>query len=110
MSDVIKLVQGDTKPDIALSLYDETTGNPIDITAPTTLVKVKFRAAGSTTLLSTIDCTKIDPATAKVQFNFAGGVLDVEPGMYEGEIYITYADNHVQTVFDVLRFRVRQQF
>jgi hypothetical protein len=109
MSDVIRLVQGDTKPEINLTLTDENTALPIDLSAETTTVVVKFRAAGTTTLLSTITCTKTDASNGKVSFNFSGGVLDVDPGQYEGEIEISY-DGATHTVFDLLRFRVRGEF
>lgn len=108
--DVIRLVQNDSKPSIILTLTDETTGLPIDLTLPTTTVVVKFRASGSTTLLSTITCTKYTTgADGKVTFDFTGGVLDVDPGMYEGEIVVDY-DGDTQTVYDTLRFRVREEF
>jgi hypothetical protein len=111
MADVIKLVQGDAKPDIVLTLTDEATGLPIDLSDVSTSVDVKFRAAGSETLLSTIACTKQSTGVdGKVVFNFSGGVLDVEPGAYEGEIQITYGSSGTQTVFDVLKFRVRGEF
>ena len=108
--DVIRLVQNDSKPSIILTLTDETTGLPIDLTLPTTTVVVKFRASGSTTLLSTINCTKYTTgADGKVTFDFTGGVLNVDPGMYEGEIVVDY-NGSTQTVYDTLRFRVRQEF
>jgi hypothetical protein len=108
--DVIRLVQNDSKPSIILTLTDETTGLPIDLALPTTTVVVKFRASGSTTLLSTISCAKYtDGSDGKVTFDFTGGVLDVDPGMYEGEIVVDY-DGETQTVYDTLRFRVRQEF
>ena len=109
MADIIRLVQGDEKPEIHLTLSDENTGLALDLSAEETTVSIKFRAAGSTTLLSTIACVKTDDSSGKVSFDFAGGVLDVEPGMYEGEIEVNYA-GQTQTVYDVLRFRVRQAF
>jgi len=109
MSDVIRLVQNDSKPEINLTLTDENTNLPIDLSAGTTTVVVKFRAAGSTTLLSTITCTKTDAVNGKVSFNFSGGILDVAPGQYEGEIEISYSGAK-HTVFDLLRFRVRGEF
>lgn len=109
--DVIRLVQGDSKPIIILTLTDDNTGLPIDLSASATEVNVKFRASGSTALLSTIPCTKTNGgADGKVQFDFTGGVLDVDPGMYEGEIEITFGPAGTQTVYDTLRFRLRQQF
>ena len=44
-----------------------------------------------------------------MQFDFTGGVLDVDPGPYEGEIQISF-NGQAQTVFDVLRFVVRDNF
>lgn len=109
--DVIRLVQGDSKPIIILTLTDDSTGLPIDLSASATTVQVKFRASGSSTLLSTIPCSKTTGGgDGKVQFDFSGGVLDVDPGMYEGEIEITFGPAGTQTVYDILRFRVRGQF
>jgi hypothetical protein len=110
MADVIKLVQGDEKPSILLTLTNDVDSLPIDLSASTTVVRIKFREAGTTALLSTITCTKIGTgATGEVTFNFAGGILDVDPGAYEGEIIVDY-NSDVQTLYDVLRFRVRENF
>lgn len=107
----IKLVQGDTLPNITLTLTDPATGEIIDVTDADIVVRVKFRAAGSDTVLSTIICDKVGGVQhkGKVRFNFSGGVLDVEPGLYEGEVEIDF-DGQIQTVYDVLKFNVRQQF
>lgn len=108
--DVIRLVQGDEKPLVIVTLMDDVTNTPVDLTAVSTTVQVKFREQGSTTLLSTISCAKINNGIAgQVQFDFNGGVLDVPPGMYEGEIVINYS-TEVQTVYETLRFRVRDNF
>jgi hypothetical protein len=45
----------------------------------------------------------------QVSFNFTGSTLDVEPGPYEGEVEIDFG-GELQTVYDVLKFQVRQQF
>lgn len=110
MVDTIRLVQGDSKPDITLTLTDESTGIGLDLSAATTTVSINFRQAGSTTLLSTIACTKVTPASGIVSFNFSGGELGtIAAGMYEGEIVIDY-DGQTHTVYDVLKFRVREDF
>ena len=109
-ADVIRLVKGDERPVIVLTLTDDVTRSPIDLSLSTTTVAIKFREAGTTTLLSTINCTKLSGGTAgQVQFDFLGGVLDVDPGMYEGEIVIDFS-GQVQTVYDTLRFTVRENF
>lgn len=109
MSEVIKVVQGDTKPLITLTLTDDATGNPFDLSASTTSVSVLFRATGTTDVPQTISCTKTDAVNGKVQFDFSGGILDVDPGMYEGEIVVSL-DGATHTVYDVLKFRVRADF
>lgn len=108
--DVIRLVKGDERPVIVLTLTDDITNSPIDLSLSTTTIQVKFRKAGTTTLLSTINCSKLSGGTTgQVQFNFSGGVLDVDAGMYEGEIVISF-NGDIQTVYDTLRFTVRENF
>jgi hypothetical protein len=109
-TDVIRLVEGDEKPLIVLTLTDDITGTPIDLSQATTTISVKFRKAGTTTLLSTISCSKLSGGTTgQVQFGFSGGVLDVDAGAYEGEVVVDY-DGTVQTVYETLRFTVRANF
>ncbi len=109
-TDVIRLVKGDERPVIVLTLTDDVTGSAIDLSLTTTTVSVKFSKAATTTVLSTISCSKIGSGTTgQVQFSFVGGVLDVDPGMYEGEVIINF-NTEVQTVYDVLRFTVRENF
>jgi hypothetical protein len=109
-TDVIRLTAGDEKPLIVVTLTDDLTGQPIDLSLSTTVVSVKFRKAGTTTLLSTISCTKLSGGTTgQVQFGFSGGVLDVDPGMYEGQIVVNFNGDD-QTVYDTLRFTVRDKF
>jgi hypothetical protein len=108
--DVIRLVQGDERPFIILSLTDDITGTAIDLSNPNTSVLVRFREAGTTQEPAVINCQILSPATGgKAVFNFVGGVLDVEPGMYEGEVVINF-DGEIETVYETLRFRVRENF
>lgn len=107
MNERIKLVQGDNLPYIRLTLR-HANGTPMDVSAAT--VRMYFKERGSTTVLSTIICTK--PAGGSdgiVVFNFYGSTLDVNPGYYEGEIEIDYSGLK-QTVYNTLQFQVRAQF
>lgn len=107
MADIIKLVKGDELPQITLTLTDDVSGSAVDLSASTTSVSIKFKLRGTSTTLSTINTSKLtDGSDGKVYFNFAGGVLDVDPGEYEGEIVIDF-NNSLQTVYDTLNFRVR---
>jgi hypothetical protein len=110
-TDVIRLVSGDERPVIILTLTDDTTGSPIDLSAVSTEVRVRFRKAGTTDTPSDIGCTKVSSgSTGKVQFDFSSGVLtDLAPGMYEGEVQINF-NGQIQTVFETLRFTVRANF
>jgi hypothetical protein len=110
MAEKIKLVQGDSLPFIKLTLTDPATGIAINLTDDEVVVRVYFRAAGSETILSTIPCQKVNGGTGgQVRFNFADGVLDVEPGPYEGEVEVDFG-GQTQTVYEVLKFNVRSQF
>jgi len=110
MAERIKLVQGDNLPYIRLTLTDPADGTVIRIDDPDVYVRVHFRAAGSTNVLATILCEKVgDGTTGQVRFNFPDGVLDVEPGPYEGEVEIDF-DGQLQTVYEVMKFNVRSQF
>lgn len=105
--DIIRVVVGDELPTVTLSLTDESTGNVIDLSAGTTTVTMEFHLAGSTTVLSSVACTKVSGGSGgQVTFNFSGGVLDVDAGAYEGDIIIDF-DGSLQTVYDTIRFRVR---
>ena len=110
MAEKIKLVQGDTKPAIVCRLTDDTTGNPLGITGAT--VRLKFRAVGATALTATVTGTVTDGPNGEVVFYPASApaMLQGDPGDYEGEIEITFADTTVQSVYDLLRFKVREDF
>lgn len=110
MAEKIKLVQGDTKPAIVCRLTDDTTGLPLGISGAT--VRLKFRAAGAATLTATVTGSVTDGPNGEVVFYPASApeMLQGDPGDYEGEIEITFADNAVQTVYDLLKFKVREDF
>lgn len=113
MAEKIKLVQGDTKPALIISLTDETTGAPIGVNGATT--RLYFRAAGTTNVLATLVATplvgalnadgtvnssapyNLAGAGGRVQFNWGSTDLNQDAGDYEGEIEITFPDGTIQT-------------
>lgn len=110
MADAIKLVRNDNLPEITLTLTDRATGNPIDLSAATTSVVVYFRAVGATNLIATIACSKTsDGSDGKVKFSFPGSTLAISGGIYEGEIEISF-NGQKQTIYDLLKFKVREDF
>lgn len=106
----INLVRNDNLPEVTLTLTDNATKLPIDLSASTTTVVVRLRAVGGVTVLATLNCTKPNGgADGKVSFFFPGTTLDLEAGVYEGEIEISF-NGLKQTIFDLLRFRLRDDF
>ena len=107
MADVIRLVKGDEKPLITVTLTDDSNSSAMDLSAGTTSVTVKFRAKGSTTTLSTITTTKVGDGTAgQFTFDFSGGALT---NASAGEIIVNF-NGAIHTVYDLLQFRVRDSF
>jgi hypothetical protein len=106
----IKLVQGDTRPALNVTITDESTGEPVSIVGAT--VRLKFRKQGTTTLTATLTGTITDGLNGQVSFYWASDPtsLSGEPGNYEGEIEITFSDGQIQTVYDTLKFRLREDF
>jgi hypothetical protein len=108
MSDKIKLVAGDTRPWIKVTLKD-VDGNPINVAGST--VYFKFRQSGTTATLFTTTCAQPNGgADGVVAFNFPAGGLDVAAGQYEGEIEIAFTPTDIQTVYELIKFTVREQF
>lgn len=110
MVDKIRLVQGDTRPALAVTLTDTTTGLPIDITGAT--VRLKFKEAGASTLTATITGSITSGPDGTVVFHWSSEPtsLNGDPGDYEGEVEITFSDSTIQTVYEVLKFKLRQDF
>ena len=118
----INLVANDTKPEINLTLKDSNTAaagltldpddsdtwSAIDISDPA--VTVKFRALGASTVLDTMTCIKTAPTDGKCYMPWGADTLAVSAGTYEGEISLTYTAGGVLTLFDRLKFKIRDDF
>lgn len=105
--ETIKLVKGDNRPYIKLTLT-KSDGTPLDVSDANTTVSLHFRSVKSDTVLTTIPVSKINGSAGEVMFNFPGATLNVEPGFYEGEVEISF-DGEKQTLYDRLKFFVRDQ-
>jgi hypothetical protein len=110
MADKIKLVQGDTRPALICTISDENTGNAVSITGAT--VRLKFRAVGETTLRGTLTGVVLNGGAGQVGFYWSTDptILDGAAGDYEGEIEIIFPDNTIQTVYDPIKFKLREDF
>lgn len=125
MADKIKLVQNDTRPQINLSLTDDTDGTPIDISGA--VVRMNFREVGGATIKETLTLGLLTglvnadgSITSTAPYDVAGkggrcyiawGLTTLDTvGDFEGEVFITFGDGGVQTLFDTLKFKVRDDF
>ncbi|HAW74130.1 MAG TPA: hypothetical protein DCW74_00160 [Alteromonas australica] len=121
-SDTINLVVGDTLPEVTVTLKDSnkaatgktldvedpTTWDPIDLTGAT--VRMRIRAVGSSTVLSTLTMAVQSPATeGKASTNFPDGTL-ASSGVFEAEVEITFSGGGKQTVHDLLKLKIRDDF
>ena len=120
--ETINLVQGDTKPQLNFTLRDSKTAasgkildeddsstwEVIDITGYS--IELKFRALNSTSVLFTESLGITSDSGGTCYMIWPAGSLDIEAGIYEGELQLTDGNSRVQTVYDKLKFKVREQF
>ena len=120
-SDTLNFVVGDTLPELNFTLKDSNTAAtgqtldpensntwaPIDITGAT--VKLRVRAIGSTTINATIN-TVVTNGTAGTCATDMPLAAFPSAGVYEGEIEISFASGGIQTVDDLIKFKVRDDF
>ena len=120
-SDTLNLVTGDTLPELTFTLKDSNTAasgltldqnnsatwEPINVTGAT--VKLRLRELGSTSVKSTLTCSVTNGSAGKVATDFPTGTLDTA-GTFEGELELTFADGGIQTVYDLIKFKVRSDF
>jgi hypothetical protein len=122
--DTIRLVSGNTLPELNITLRDSNTAAPgetldesdpttwkvIDLTSVST-VNMNFRKIGSTTIHETLPCTPVSPLTnGEVIMQWTTSSLTGVAGEYEGEIVITYSSGKIITVRDLLKFDIRAGF
>ena len=120
-SDTIKLVVGDTLPEVVCTLKDSNTaasGATLDVEdsstwAPINLssgtVKMIIRKVGETDLTATITMSLTDASNGVATCVFPANTWTAA-GTYEGEIEFTNSSSKVQTVQDLLKFIVRDDF
>jgi|TARA_B110000259_G_scaffold174760_1_gene209409 hypothetical protein len=120
-SDTLKLVTGDTLPELTFTLKDSNTAAsgltldennsatwaPINVTGAT--VKLRLRELGSTSVKSTLTCSVTNGSAGKVATDFPAGTLDTA-GTFEGELELTFPNGGIQTVNDLIKFKVRSDF
>jgi|TARA_B110000908_G_scaffold143342_1_gene172227 hypothetical protein len=110
MAQVFKYVQGDTGPQIRVTLTNEDDNAPVDLTSAT--VTLHFREAGAESVLFS-RAFFINPDTASngvAVLQWATDDLEVDAGTYEGEIEVVRSSGVRETLFDKLKFKIREDF
>ena len=104
------LVQGDTGPQIKVTVTRDETGDVVDMSGAT--VYLKIRPKNSKTLSLTLTATDVGTnlASGIAIFVFSDGDLDIEPGNYEGEVEINFTDGSIETVYELVELFVREDF
>lgn len=107
----IYLVQGDTGPQIFITVTREDTGLAIDVSGGT--ARLKVRKKGSSTLDFTLTAADIGDnlAEGKLYFSLDGGQLaTIASGNYEGEVELTFSDGIIETVYERVDIVIREDF
>lgn len=110
MATSFNYVQGDTGPQIKVTLVDEDTNAATDLTGAT--ATLHFRAAGESTVLFSRNLfIQSDTATSGIAIlQWQSNDLNQEAGTYEGELEVIRSSGLRETLYETLRFRIREDF
>tara|TARA_R110000868_G_scaffold290029_5_gene550296 strand:+ start:991 stop:1323 length:333 start_codon:yes stop_codon:yes gene_type:complete len=110
MAETIFLVKGDTGPALVCTIVDSVSGAVINLVGTT--ANLQFRAVGSSTLQATVPGVITDGPNGVVTFfpSSTPSMLQGDAGDYEGEIQIDFPSGQTQTLYDLLKFKVREEF
>lgn len=107
----IYLVQGDTGPQIFITVTREDTGVAVDVSSGT--ARLKVRKKGTDTVLFTLVASNVGDnlENGNLYFSLDGGQLaTIAAGNYEGELELTLADSTVETVYERVDIVIREDF
>ena len=109
--DIIQVVKGDTGPNLRATVTRSDTGGAFVGTSNCIL---KIRKKGTTVVISTIslNASASNLATGTLVFPLSTFLTDnnTVEGFYEGEITFTLTDNTTMSVFELIDFKVREDF
>lgn len=110
MSDPLYLVQGDTGPQIKVTLTREDTGLPEILTGAT--VSLHFKKKGTSTVLFTLtgQNTPDEELDGIAYFVFGNGQLNLDAGNYVGEVEVVFESGTRETVYEIIDFVLREDF
>jgi hypothetical protein len=120
-SETIYLVQGDTLPQLKITVRDQNTaasGQTLDpdnqdtwarVNLTGATVRLRVREIGATEVKDTLAGVVTNAVNGEVVFLFDADTLDTA-GVFEAEIEYTASNGSIQTVYDLIKLQVREQF
>jgi hypothetical protein len=128
-----KMVQNDQMPEVWLSLTDDITKDPIDVSAVGCAVYAHLREVGKKTIKATLLCDKLAGVVIAIDEDTGAQTISLAPpynipgrggrvaiswdedtlnkaGTFQCEIEVVFSDGKPMTWYDVLQFQVREQF
>lgn len=111
-ADVMRLVRNDTGPQIKLTLVDDVSEDAVDLTGAGVTVYVRpISSTGAVSVTREAEVLdSVDAADGKATVIWETGDLDLKAGDYGMEVKVTFPDATVQTVWELLRLRIREPF
>lgn len=110
MNKLIRVVQNDTRPQVELTLTDELSGEPMNLSDATVYLHLR-RSAREGVLVSREAVVREDEASlGRAVVVWSEGDLDLPRGTYQAEVEVVATGGFRQTVFDMLDIEVRGDF
>ena len=107
----IYLVKDDNGTQVECIITRDNTSDPVDLTGA--VARLKFRKKRTTEILFTLtNLTEegIDLEAGQAIFEFTTQNLNLAAGLYEGEVEVTFFNQNVETVYEIINFQVRDDF
>tara|TARA_S200000501_G_scaffold175126_1_gene164757 strand:- start:7885 stop:8223 length:339 start_codon:yes stop_codon:yes gene_type:complete len=109
--DIIQVVKGDTGPQLKATVTRSDTGEAF---VGSGSINLRIRKKGTTAIISTIalDTSASTLSNGILVFPLSAFLTNnsTEEGFYEGEIEFTLGDGSIMSVFELIDFKVRDDF
>jgi hypothetical protein len=110
MVERIKLVQNDSRPALVCNIVDGADEDePLNLTDAVVRLRIK-RSDEQEVLATIVGSVTNGPLGQCVFYPALAPEMMSDYGPFRGEIEITFDDGQVQTVYDLIRFTVREEF
>ncbi len=108
---MIYLVRNDNGSQLECRLTRDDSDVPVDLTDA--VAKLRFRKKGTSTVIFTLNNITVAPVDlpqGQALFQFSAANLNLQPGLYEGEVEVTFNNSNIETVYETIDFKVRDDF